>query len=149
MVSGPSLKQVKQVGKLSLKIAPILSVEEDEEIKKIMVDQKHPDFPARRNVIDEEEENETEEDEDIVQPLISIRSTGSTTSGSTRSLSPATPVTAVIVTPAPLEDRRFAGSSPPRKAPIGTGVGLVRKESKWRKSVYGLSDVSPCHPHHQ
>lgn len=37
---------------------------------------------------------------------------------------------------------RLAGSSPPRKAPIGTGAGLERKESKWRKSVMGISDVS-------
>lgn len=43
---------------------------------------------------------------------------------------------------------RLAGSSPPRKAPVGTGPMLDRKESKWRKSVMGLSDVScfSCSP---
>ncbi|KAK6905129.1 hypothetical protein L486_02412 [Kwoniella mangroviensis CBS 10435] len=42
------------------------------------------------------------------------------------------------------EGIKFAGSSPPRKAPIGTGSmgDLGRKESKWRKSVMGLSDKS-------
>ncbi|WWC66913.1 uncharacterized protein I206_100820 [Kwoniella pini CBS 10737] len=39
------------------------------------------------------------------------------------------------------EGMKLAGSSPPRKAPVGTGLGdLGRKESKWRKSVMGLSD---------
>ncbi|WWC97144.1 hypothetical protein V866_004023 [Kwoniella sp. B9012] len=39
---------------------------------------------------------------------------------------------------------KLAGSSPPRKAPVGTGSmgDLGRKESKWRKSVMGLSDKS-------
>lgn len=46
-----------------------------------------------------------------------------------------------------LDTPMYAGSSPPRKAPIGSGnvgapVSLGRKESKWRKSVMGLSDVS-------
>ncbi|OCF36074.1 hypothetical protein I316_01946 [Kwoniella heveanensis BCC8398] len=41
------------------------------------------------------------------------------------------------------EGVKYAGSSPPRKAPIGTGLGdLGRKESKWRKSVMGLADKS-------
>ncbi|WVQ94045.1 hypothetical protein IAU59_001123 [Kwoniella sp. CBS 9459] len=41
------------------------------------------------------------------------------------------------------EEIKYAGSSPPRKAPIGTGLGdLGRKESKWRKSVMGLADKS-------
>lgn len=39
-------------------------------------------------------------------------------------------------------DVRLAGSSPPRKAPVGSNIGLDRKESKWRKSVMNLSDVS-------
>ncbi|WWC58037.1 uncharacterized protein I303_100572 [Kwoniella dejecticola CBS 10117] len=39
------------------------------------------------------------------------------------------------------EGIKLAGSSPPRKAPVGSGMGdLGRKESKWRKSVMGLSD---------
>ena len=41
-----------------------------------------------------------------------------------------------------LETPMYAGSSPPRKAPIGNApVSLGRKGSKWRKSVMGLSDV--------
>ncbi|WWC85731.1 uncharacterized protein L201_000597 [Kwoniella dendrophila CBS 6074] len=40
------------------------------------------------------------------------------------------------------EGMKLAGSSPPRKAPVGTGPmnDLGRKESKWRKSVMNLSD---------
>jgi hypothetical protein len=43
-----------------------------------------------------------------------------------------------------LDTPMYAGSSPPRKAPIGSAppVSLGRKESKWRRSVMGLSDVS-------
>jgi hypothetical protein len=43
-----------------------------------------------------------------------------------------------------LDTPMYAGSSPPRKAPIGSAppaVNLGRKESKWRRSVMGLSDV--------
>ncbi|KAL7418892.1 hypothetical protein Q5752_006576 [Cryptotrichosporon argae] len=39
-----------------------------------------------------------------------------------------------LVTPS-TPDRRFAGSSPPRKAPVGTGVLLEKRQSKWRKSL--------------
>lgn len=46
-------------------------------------------------------------------------------------------------------DMRFAGSSPPRKAPIGTGKvsGLGRKDSRWKTSVMSLSDVSTFLPY--
>ncbi|WVR03357.1 hypothetical protein IAU60_000348 [Kwoniella sp. DSM 27419] len=41
------------------------------------------------------------------------------------------------------QEMRLAGSSPPRKAPVGVGLAdLSRKESKWRKSVMGLSDMA-------
>ncbi|WRT63633.1 uncharacterized protein IL334_000556 [Kwoniella shivajii] len=40
------------------------------------------------------------------------------------------------------EGIKLAGSSPPRKAPVGTGSmgDLGRKESKWRKSVMNISE---------
>jgi hypothetical protein len=144
MVSGPSLKQVRQVGMLSLAGVSPDEAEEDEVIRRSAAG------PSGRIVEEEEEVEEEDEEGDTFQPLAPIRIAGSTTSGSTRSLSPATPITPSVQTPiSPADDRRFAGSSPPRKAPIGTGVGLARKESKWRKSVYGLSDVCfSCGPSH-
>ncbi|WVW81707.1 hypothetical protein I302_103702 [Kwoniella bestiolae CBS 10118] len=49
------------------------------------------------------------------------------------------------------EGIKFAGSSPPRKAPVGTGPmgDLGRKESKWRKSVMNLSDKTKTAPKRQ
>lgn len=47
--------------------------------------------------------------------------------------------------PPGIQGMRLAGSSPPHKAPVGTGLPsseLGRKGSKWRKSMMGLSDVS-------
>jgi hypothetical protein len=42
-----------------------------------------------------------------------------------------------------LDAPMYAGSSPPRKAPIGSQpVELGRKGTKWRRSMIGMSDVS-------
>jgi hypothetical protein len=101
--------------------------------------------------------DEASESEDMVRDLKPIRipSNGArSTTSSNSAVGPATPASMgstydEVVTPSsthgssPDFHARYAGSSPPRKAPIGTGTGdLGRKGSKWRKSVMGLSDVS-------
>lgn len=103
--------------------------------------------------------DEASESEDMVHDLKPIRipSSGARSNTSSNSaVGPATPASVnstydEIVTPSsahgasPDFHARYAGSSPPRKAPIGTGAStgdLGRKGSKWRKSVMGLSDVS-------
>ena len=125
-----------------------------------------PGKTASAPPVKEGDEDEASEVEDIVRPLaplrIPSRSNGvlspsapsatsdlatpsSATSGATAYFTPISPGSAV----SPSESvssasMRLAGSSPPRRAPIGTGAesGLGRQESKWRKSMMGLSDVS-------
>jgi len=105
--------------------------------------------------------DEASESEDMVHDLKPIRipsngASARSNASANSAVSPATPASVIsaydeIVTPSsahgssPDFHARYAGSSPPRKAPIGTGAGtgdLGRKGSKWRKSVMGLSDVS-------
>jgi len=96
--------------------------------------------------------DDASESEDIVRDLhsISIPSEPRPIPGSNP---PATPTSAIeeivtptstVSTPPMYLDSRFAGISPPRKAPAGAGQpnGLGRKGSKWRRSMMGLSDVS-------
>jgi hypothetical protein len=110
---------------------------------------------GRDQVVEYYEEEET----DSIQPLLENTHTSNQRTAAGQLQSPSTPSTtteATIITPtsateslgtSPFSesgkegngDRRFAGSSPSRKAPVG--VGLSRKESKWRKSVMGLSEV--------
>lgn len=111
---------------------------------------------------EEEDEDESEEGEDVVQPLRSV------TSQSNRRLveSPVTastmndPDVRTPVSPGFSDNipyRQSSNDSPPRQSSgFGTSpsqnnvlrkaavpeVGLGRKESKWRKSVMNLSDVS-------
>jgi hypothetical protein len=108
---------------------------------------------------EEEEDDDQDEDEgaghspssaesdDLIRPLRSVPCAN-------RDSSPVTPsaYSEMLVTPTsvrgssvspPRFEGRLAGSSPPRKAPVTTGgERLSRNDSKWRKSVYGLSDVS-------
>jgi hypothetical protein len=108
---------------------------------------------------DEEEElaeREASENGDMVRDLRPIRIPSNSGRSGLGSAYPDTPASAnsaieEIVTPTSSEgspprgfSTKLAGSSPPRKAPIGTSLGadLGRKESKWRKSIMGLSDVS-------
>lgn len=110
-----------------------------------------------------DEESETDEEADQVRPLQPLRITiaDRSTSPDSTSLKTGSSVDSAIITPTSATAVqvggydsspektvvRLAGSSPSRKAPIGSGPGLDRKESKWRKSVMGISDVSlpPCH----
>ncbi|KAK1926201.1 hypothetical protein DB88DRAFT_481048 [Papiliotrema laurentii] len=108
---------------------------------------------------DEEEElaeREASENGDMVRDLRPIRIPSNSGRSGLGSAYPDTPASAnsaieEIVTPTSSEgspprgfSTKLAGSSPPRKAPIGTSLGadLGRKESKWRKSIMGLSDIT-------
>ena len=111
---------------------------------------------------DEDDENDTYEREeydddsdeavDIVKPLepleIQIGALTNTRTGSITSS-----VSEMLVTPTSYNEDssprmssepRFAGSSPPRRAPVGSSPNgdLVRKESKWKKSITAVSEVS-------
>ncbi|WWD22350.1 hypothetical protein CI109_106841 [Kwoniella shandongensis] len=104
---------------------------------------------------------EESEKHDVVKPLAPIRipaslgvdiskrgpaSATSPTSASTLGSSIETKIqtpTSAVSELSSGEGMKLAGSSPPRKAPVGVGLGLAelgRKESKWRKSVIGLSE---------
>jgi len=110
-VSEPSLKRIKQSGMLSL-----------------------PGFAF----------DEADEEEDSVQPLRNLTIiTRSSPIPSNASLSPMNDF--AILTPTSEISNKYdslvlAGSSPPTRAPIGTGK-LEREKSKWRRSVMNLSDV--------
>jgi hypothetical protein len=104
------------------------------------------DFEAE----DEEQEVENEQADEVrpLQPLQPLRipSRSSDAPAISPGLSTASS-TEIVMTPVSESsperpDVRLAGSSPPRKAPVGSNIGLDRKESKWRKSVMNLSDVS-------
>jgi hypothetical protein len=133
LTCAPSLKQVKQIGKLRLEGVETSSARTNEAI---------------------EEEGSEEEEDDVVQPLRSM------TSQSSRRVvdSPATVSTfgddVQTPTSPSFSDNvviRQNSSSPPRfgSSPSQREVnaprkpeGLGRKESKWRKSVMNLSEVS-------
>jgi hypothetical protein len=143
LTCSPSLKEVKQIGRLRL---------EDNVPRN-----------TRAEAIEEGPEEEEEEEDDVIQPLRSM------TSQSNRKIVES-PVTASTVfdelrtpTSPSFSDNvviRQDSRSPPRSAGGGSGrspnkndvpvarpppqVGLGRKESKWRRSVMNLSDVSRC-----
>lgn len=110
---------------------------------------------AREELAEDAEEGS--EEEDVVRELQPIR-IPSNSSRHYNNGQPHTPSSIAsgieeIVTPTSMTGSspnggytgmRLAGSSPPHKAPVGTGMSsdLGRKGSKWRKSMMGLSDVS-------
>jgi hypothetical protein len=106
------------------------------------------EFEDEEETLDEADE---EESGDMVRDLRPIRipSNDSRSYNNAMAHTPSSVDSAIeeIVTPtsasgSPLTGMRLAGSSPPRKAPIGTsGNDLGRKGSKWRRSMMGLSDV--------
>ena len=95
-----------------------------------------------------EDEEVLGEEDDMVRPLSPLRISSNGTAAS--AISPTVSSLAEeIVTPisdksSNEKDLRFAGSSPPRRAPIGTGAGasLERKESKWRKSINVVTEAA-------
>jgi len=130
----PSLKQIRQVGKLRL--------------------EDSPSSRKQTEAIQEEEESEEEED-DVVQPLRSMNSessrrvvespmTASTMNDEVQTpTSPSYSDNVMIRQNSGSPPRSGSGTSP-NKYDGGRRpeVGLGRKESKWRRSVMNLSGVS-------
>lgn len=153
MVSGPSVKEIRQVGLLRLEIPGSQSA-------------------VKRSVgesVREEENEEEDEEEDVISPLPSLeRTAGSdvssdsqeivTPSSANTELEPTilrqngSPSSAPLLSPlspsglAPRQSVRVVSQSPPKKVMSGgtspVDVGLGRKSSKWRKSMMNISEVS-------
>ena len=135
LTCSPSLKQVKQIGKVRLDGSDTPSARTDDAINEGI------------------EEEEEEEEDDVVQPLRSMTSQSSRrvvespVTASTFNDEVQTPTSPsfsdnVVIRQSSSSPPRF-GSSPnqPEVAPRKP-EGLGRKESKWRKSVMNLSEVS-------
>jgi hypothetical protein len=127
--------------------------------------------PEASQAIEEEDEDEEEEEEgDVIQPLRSVNSQSSrrvespltaSTMNETEIQTPISPGYSDNIPyrqnspeerSSPPRDRPDFGASPSQRDNVlrkaqaqgpGPEVGLGRKESKWRKSVMNLSDVSP------
>ncbi|KAK8845404.1 hypothetical protein IAR55_006117 [Kwoniella newhampshirensis] len=150
----PTVKKKKPEAMLSLE-----GFEFQGEVEDVPVERSSRSSEGETICVEEEKENH-----DYVRPLAPIRipsrhavGLGVDTSklGPPSATSPQSATTigssleTKIVTPTSAvsdlggDGMKLAGSSPPRKAPVGVGLGLAelgRKESKWRKSVIGLSD---------